>query len=85
MPTYCQLDPKDTVQWNFNKNWDSFTHDSKLKTYVCKMVAILSRFQYVHVNGDGFEMYLKYMKVLQSLMFLYLFLLCWVYGQVSRC
>ena len=49
------------------------------------MVAILSRFQYVHVNGDGIEMYLKYMKVLQSLMFLYLFLLCWVYGQVSRC
>ena len=42
MLAYCQLDPKNKLQWNFNQNSTIFIQENTFENVVCKMVTICS-------------------------------------------
>ena len=43
--TYCQLDLRNKLQWNFNQNTNLFIHENASETIVYEMAAILSRWE----------------------------------------
>ena len=45
---YCQLDPKDQIQWNSNQNSYIFIDENVFENVVCEIVAILSREKWVN-------------------------------------
>ena len=40
---YCQFDPWEQVQWNFNQNTKLFINENTTENIVCELEAILSR------------------------------------------
>ena len=43
MLEYCQLDFRNKLQWNFNRNSDIFFQENAIESVVCEMAAILAR------------------------------------------
>ena len=39
---YCQLNPQEQLQWNYNQNTEIFIEENAFENIVCEMAAILS-------------------------------------------
>ena len=49
MVGYCELDPQEQVELNFNQNTQLFIHENASENIVCEMAAILSRERWVNL------------------------------------
>ena len=56
MLEYCWLDPWNKLQWNFNRNSESFIQENVFESVVCEMAAILSRPQCVKIWALEYSM-----------------------------
>ena len=52
MQSYCQLDLRNKLKWNFNQNTKLFIHKNVSENIVCEMAAILSRRRWVKSKWD---------------------------------
>ena len=53
MMTYCQLEPSNKLQWNWDQNTKLFIHKNTFENFICEMAAILSRGRWVNMHLDS--------------------------------
>ena len=71
MLSYCQLDPRNKLQWNLNYNTKLFIHENAFITVLCKMATILSRVRWVKDMGQwistfAWKLYITIMNMMKQ-------------------